>query len=206
MRYEDLQRVVEDAEDSEWRGIGSVWAGVAALLAGGLGAALRLDPGLCAVAIACTLAVGVGVSEWWQLRRDRRHRRARAMVRTILYGEMSPTRDELCRVLLERGTSLWELRDTDDADPVMWLCHGSESRRVEALDVVRCGQALRLIGPWRELCFVALRTTPDRYLAAKRVLEAVAAAPPERRRALDVLCSTWRGTFEELERAVGLHH
>jgi hypothetical protein len=52
---------------------------------------------------------------------------------------------------------------------------------------------------------VAERTTKTRYEAAQIVLEAMAVENSERRRALETLSASWRGTFQELVLAVGLN-
>jgi hypothetical protein len=62
-----------------------------------------------------------------------------------------------------------------------------------------------LIPSWRNLVLVAERTSKTRYEAAKVVLEAMAVENSERRRALETLSGTWRGTFQELVLAVGLN-
>jgi hypothetical protein len=118
---------------------------------------------------------------------------------------VSEDRDMLCLVLLERGGAERALRDAENDDPVMWICAQPLRDADAARDAVRCGQALRLISSWRSLTMVAERTTKTRYEAAQIVLEAMAVENSERRRALETLSASWRGTFQELVLAVGLN-
>lgn len=205
MSETEIRRLVEDALNVETRDIGNPWAGIGALAAGGVAAVLRLDAAICAVVIACTFASTTAVSEGNRIRRQKRRRQAAVQVRETLEGVVCEERDTLCFVLLERGGAERVLRDAENDDPVMWLCAETLRESNDARDVVRCGQALRLITSWRSLTLVAERTTKTRYEAAKMVLEAMAVENSERRRALETLSASWRGTFQELVLAVGLN-
>jgi hypothetical protein len=201
----ETRKLVEDALNVETRDIGNPWAGVGALGAGGVAAALRLDAAICAVVIACTFATTFAVTEWRQIRRQKRRRVAAVRLREVLEGVVCEERDTLCLVLLERGGAERVLRDAENDDPVMWLCAEPLRDAHTARDAVRCGQALRLIQSWRTLTLVAERTAKTRYEAAQVVLEAMAVENSERRRALETLSASWRGTFQELVLAVGLN-
>jgi hypothetical protein len=201
----EIKRLVQDALNVETRDIGNPWAGVGALAAGGAAAVMRLDAAICAVVIACTFATTFAVSEWLQIRRQKRRRIAAVRVREVLEGVVTEERDTLCLVLLERGGAERLLRDAENDDPVMWICAQPLRDNHTARDAVRCGQALRLIRSWRNLTLVAERTEKTRYDAAQVVLQAMAVENSERRRALETLSASWRGTFQELVLAVGLN-
>lgn len=204
----EVQALVESAEAHHRREVGSVWAGVLALAAGGVGAAFRVNAGVCAVVIACTLAVGVSVGEARKVHRQNKSRESRAALRQMLRTEADPERDALCGVLLQHELVANEVMPREiDHDPVLWLCvwqlQAVDKRDPE--EIVEYGQRLRDIPEWDMLCGIALRTNPDCLLAAKRVVAAFHAENSERTKALLVVAPTWRGTFDELLRAVGLY-
>jgi hypothetical protein len=205
---EDVTKLVESAEEHHRREIGSVWAGVLALGAGGVGAALRLNAGVCAVVVACTLAVGVSVGEARKVRKLNKSRASRSALRQMLLTEAGPERDVLCEVLLQHEIVAGEVMPRDiDRDPVLWLCSWQLQTMMkrDPREVVEYGQRLRDVPGWDMLCSIALRTNPDCFIAAKRVVATFHAENSERLKALLAVAPTWRGTFDELLRAVGLY-
>lgn len=205
---QDAAKLVESAEEHHRREVGSVWAGVLALGAGGVGAALRMNAGVCAVVVACTLAVGVSVGEARKVRKLNKSRESRSALRQMLLAEAGPERDELCGVLLQHEIVAGEVMPRDiGRDPVLWLCSWQlqTTTKRDHREVVEYGQRLREIPEWDMLCGIALRTNPDCFLAATRVVAAFHAENSERIKALLAVAPTWRGTFDELLRAVGLY-
>lgn len=204
----EMESLVESAEAHHRREVGSVWAGVLALAAGGVGAAFRVNAGVCAVVIACTLAVGVSVGEARKVHRQNKSRESRAALRQMLRTAPGPERDALCVVLLQHEIVASEVMPREiDRDPVLWLCvwQLQIADKKDPAEVVEYGQRLRDIPEWDMLCGIALRTNPDCLLAAKRVVAAFHVENAERTKALLVVAPTWRGTFDELLRAVGLY-
>lgn len=181
----------------------SGWAGLAALAAGAVGAALDVSQAGVAIIVACTLAIGVGCLETLRQRRDRARRdAAERLVTAARRGHRSNT--ELAHAICDHG--IWE--------PGAWALlaqSGSLALEVcatrDTYDHAIIDTAHRLehtLDPslLARLIDIAARTERDRTDQIRAVSALVEATAAHQRSNLTRLAHTWHGDIDQLRRAV----